>query len=877
MRESMTSMLRYVFLFLVVTSLAAAQAVPDVVAVNEHGLQRRYEIARTEAQRLRASDGMAEVVRLPDLGSAKELVRRLKSLEKGEGRKHDLVLYEAGKPRSTATRRVLTRQVVAELLPGTDATVLQLAVKATAVARPTYAPTYAIFDFADGEAALAAVAVLRAAAGVISAESVLARQHEGRFVPNDPRYAFDASNNTNYLWHLKNIGENGATAGEDVGGIETVWDTYRGNGITIGIVDDGLQWDHPDLSANATNAFHHDWNDTTPNDPRGRLTQDNHGTSCAGVAAAVGNNSVGVVGAAMNARLVGLRLIASPVGDVQEAEAVGWRTDIIHISNNSWGPPDQGTDLAGPGPLARAALEFGANNGRSGRGLIYMWAAGNGNDSGDRSSYDGWNNSPYTLSVGAVDDQGNAASYSENGPNLIISAPSNGTNRQGITTTSNAGYVDDFGGTSSATPLASGIVALMLQANPNLGWRDVQEILIRTARKNAPADADWLVNGAGFNFNHKFGAGVINAQAAVTMARNWTNLGARRSHIVSEANVNAAIPDNNATGIARTFNLTGVEQMRVEQVVLSLGITHPRRGDLDLRITSPSGVTSIFFVPHNDVQADIPLNFPFLSVRHWGENLQGTWTLRITDPTANNVGAYNSARLEFYGTRAAPVAATPVVTSATTVNGRQGSPFSYQITANNNPVSFDATGLPAGLTVNTSTGNISGTPTANGLINITVSATNTAGSGALNVSLNLADTAGNSFAEFRAAYMTLAQQADPNYADPEDDPDHDGISNLLEFALGGQPLSAATTIMPHLTTAAGVTYFEYQVDSYALGIEVTPQFSDTLDSTSWANLVPVLHSQNGSIQTWRVTLPAAGSLQRRFCRIQVSDLSAPRR
>ena len=134
--------------------------------------------------------------------------------------------------------------------------------------------------------------------------------------------------------------------------------------------------------------------------------------------------------------------------------------------------------------------------------MIYMWAAGNGHDKGDRSTYDGWNNSPYTVSIGAVDDRGLMTWYSEHGPNLIVSASSNGANRQAITTTSNAGYTDNFGGTSSATPLASGAVALMLQANPNLGWRDVQEILIRTARKNAPTDREWLVNGAGFNFNH---------------------------------------------------------------------------------------------------------------------------------------------------------------------------------------------------------------------------------------------------------------------------------------------------------------------------------------------------------------------------------------
>lgn len=123
----------------------------------------------------------------------------------------------------------------------------------------------------------------------------------------------------------------------------------------ISIVDDGLQIDHPDLAANSTNNLHRDWNDNTPLDPRGGAT-DNHGTGCAGVAAGVGNNSIGVTGAAMNAQLVGLRLITVAVGDVAEAEVIAWRTDQIHISNNSWGPTDDGKNIGGPGPLARGAL-----------------------------------------------------------------------------------------------------------------------------------------------------------------------------------------------------------------------------------------------------------------------------------------------------------------------------------------------------------------------------------------------------------------------------------------------------------------------------------------------------------------------------------------
>lgn len=870
----MPPMLRVISFFVLGFSFCSAQTLPDVIDVADRGLRQRFEISRTEAQRIRAADGMPEVVTFSMRANAKAAAGHLKALERASGQRHDLVLYEAGKPRTVENRRVVTRQVVVKLGAGADVNALNTATSAIQATLPSYAPGYAILDFDSGEAALVAAALLPTLPGVLEAEAVLARQHHRRFVPNDPRYAFNETTNTAYQWHLKNTGANNGTAGEDIGGIETLWDTYRGNGIMIAIVDDGLQIDHPDLAANATNNLHRDWNDNTPLDPRGRAT-DNHGTGCAGVAAGVGNNGIGITGAAMNAQLVGLRLITVAVGDVAEAEVMAWRTDQIHISNNSWGPTDDGKNIGGPGPLARGALEQGVNTGRGGLGVIYMWAAGNGHDKGDRSTYDGWNNSPFTVSIGASDDQGNATWYSEQGPNLVACAPSNGADRQAITTTNNVGYMDDFGGTSSATPLASGIVALMLQAKPTLGWRDVQEILIRTARKNAPADLDWVVNGAGFNFNHRFGAGVVNAQAAVNMALTWTNLGTRRSHIETQSAIATAIPDNNPTGITRSFNLTTADPMRLEHVLLSLGITHQRRGDLDIRLTAPSGISDVFFVPHNDVNPDLPLNFPLLSVRHWGENIQGTWTVTVSDRTAANTGTLNDLRLEFYGTRGTPLAATPIITSPATVTGQQNTPFTYQIAANNNPTSFAASNLPAGLILNTTSGLISGSPTGTGTVTFNVSATNTAGSGNLDVSLNLDEPAQRTFAQFRQAYLTPEQLDDPDYIDAEDDPDRDGASNLLEFAFGGQPVIGSPAVLPRVTTGSGTSWFEYRVDTTAGGITVTPQYSDSLQSTSWIDAVPSLHSQAGTIQVWRVALPANG-VPRRFYRVEVRDLAAPR-
>jgi len=168
--------------------------------------------------------------------------------------------------------------------------------------------------------------------------------------------------------------------------VEPVWNYpgsgYRGTGVIVGVVDDGLETAHPDLADNVRTDIDYDWNDSTPNDPNPAdpypNTPDDHGTACAGNVAAVGNNSLGVSGSAPEAKLVGLRLIADTTTDSQEADAMNYLKDIIAIKSNSWGPNDQVTTPDGPGTLTKAALKSAAETGRGGKGTIFMWAGGNG-------------------------------------------------------------------------------------------------------------------------------------------------------------------------------------------------------------------------------------------------------------------------------------------------------------------------------------------------------------------------------------------------------------------------------------------------------------------------------------------------------------------
>ena len=337
---------------------------------------------------------------------------------------------------------------------------------------------------------------------------------------------------------------------------------------------------------------------------------------------------------------------------------LGWRTDVIDISNNSWGEADTGQTLFSPGELATAALAHGVSNGRGGRGTIYVWSAGNGRHLGDYANFDGYVNAVETIGVGAVGHRGRQSFYSESGANVLIAAPSgDGEADQGISTTtltSNGTYTDEFSGTSAAAPLVSGVVALMLEANPNLGWRDVQEVLIRSARKVDAISTGWSNNAAGFHFHHGYGAGMVDAAAAVTLATSWQNLSAQQSNESGSTVFLAPIPDNDAGGVTRTLSLSG-DELRIEHALLTVNVDHSYRGDLVITLTSPSGTVSRFSQAHDDPNDDYS-NYTMLSVRHWGEMANGQWTLNVSDASPGDTGKLLAASLKVLGTD--PVAPT---------------------------------------------------------------------------------------------------------------------------------------------------------------------------------------------------------------------------
>ncbi len=679
-------MIRYLAIGCLIASspFAFAIAAGPVVTLRDGSQKTQMELALDEVY-VSGSNPLDRLKKIPLQASMSGMLEYATGYFLNTNDEPKLVFYLANRPRSEQSRRVLTNRMLVETDGTVPMAVLQGLEGVTAGGVVSVGENmYMVSALHPGGVLALADSVVKVG-GVTRVTPELSRKMQTRAVttaPNDTLFGKQ--------WHLRNIVQNkGAVTGMDANVME-VWPSYKGNGIRLAIVDDGLQHTHPDLAPNYLPTYSYNFNNNT-SDPAPDTTVDYHGTSCAGVAGARGSNGIGVSGVAPQVSLVGLRLIGEETVDQQEADAFNYQMNNIEVKSNSWGPPD-GYSAYAPGPLAEAALKNAATNGRGGKGEIFVWAGGNGREYGDNSNLDGYANSIYVIGVGAVDDRGIQASYSESGANLLISAPSSSSGRPGIVTTdlsgtagynsgkttgelSDANYTNDFGGTSSACPVISGVCALMLQANPNLGYRDVQEILMRTAKRVSSSDKGWKANTAGFWTNIAYGAGLVDAKRAVALAKVWNNLPALVKQTTSATGLPQDIPDNIAAGITIPIVVTGTTIDRLEHVVVTFTAEHEYRGDVQVTLTSPTGISSILVPANMDSEADFD-QWKFMTVAHWGENPVGTWKLQVADRVADYTGRVTAVDLNLYGTKGVPLnynkettdTQLPVVTITSPVN-----------------------------------------------------------------------------------------------------------------------------------------------------------------------------------------------------------------
>ncbi|GAB5376345.1 MAG: hypothetical protein AcusKO_28070 [Acuticoccus sp.] len=452
-------------------------------------------------------------------------------------------------------------------------------------------------------------------------------------------------------WHLARLGD-----------IETVWGDWSGHGVTVAVYDDGVDYTHPDLDGTYEAARHL----TIAGAPADAMASwSAHGTAVAGLIGAE-RDGHGTIGVAWGATLTSVDIFAgaasTPDGLAEALAALG----SFDVTNHSWGYwPGFDADAA---VLAQAALfEASLASGRGGLGTLNIKAAGNAaaNANGDALAA-----TRATIVVGAYDDGGALAPYANTGANLLVSAPSSG-GRQGLLTTDLAGtagsdpgdYTADFGGTSAATPLVAGVVALMLEANPALGWRDVATILAYSAREvgsgvgarpAAGEDHGWFLNaardwnGAGLHFSEDYGFGAVDARSAVRMAEAWSRFGTAATS-ANETSLTLA-PVTESTGNALTATFTAAAEITVESLSLSLALRDTDPKDLVVTLASPAGTTTTLMWREAAAVSDAATwQWAFGANAFRGENATGTWALTVRGPAGGAPVTLDTAALTLHG------------------------------------------------------------------------------------------------------------------------------------------------------------------------------------------------------------------------------------
>ncbi len=520
-------------------------------------------------------------------------------------------------------------------------------------------------------------------------------------------------------WHLKNTGQKSyadvaGIVGMDIN-VEPVYSTWGlfGAGVTVAVVDSGLEIAHEDLTANVVPGG--SWNfNTSTTDPTNTATTGDHGTSVSGLIA-MARNTVGGIGVASAASLKGFNLLSSSqllsyyVASLGGSTASPNSSDVA-VFNLSYGTNEKFDYTINT--TVEAQYASGASTLRAGKGALYVKSAGNGftgfgspaavcggaiaiGVSCQNANFDPDNTIPYNIVVGATEATGVKSSYSTAGSALWVSAPggeygrnasvnpgliaaaykpamvtadqsgcTNGYSRTSANTSTfnNGGapnticnYTNTMNGTSSAAPVTSGVIALMLNANPNLTWRDVKRILASTARQlnasiaavtvalsngNYTAEQAWVTNAAGYKFHNWYGFGMVDANAAVTMARTYAvNLGTfTNTGWISSGTISLAIPDNSVNGTSGAGSTLTVPAISVEAVQIKVSVTHPYTGDLGIELTSPSGTKSILKNIRDGFDANVDLvNMVLVSNAFYDEAGAGGWTIKVVDGNAEDI------------------------------------------------------------------------------------------------------------------------------------------------------------------------------------------------------------------------------------------------
>jgi hypothetical protein len=511
-----------------------------------------------------------------------------------------------------------------------------------------------------------------------------------------------------HTWHLGNTGQqsfsnSAGTAGADINQTDF---TASGSGVLVAVSDSGVEGTHEDLSGNFSLQFSKNYYlSSAPWSGEPTVSDSAHGTAVAGIIAASGNNGLGSRGIAYSSTLAGLKYIGAPYSINKVVDQANGVFDVFNYSYGGYS-----CHFESAPQLLINQLKYGTETLRSGKGAIYVKAAGNeyvarisdcfpSISDQDNKYYFGNANLeedhsyPYYIVVGALNAKGQSSSYSTPGSSLWISAPGGefGTTSPAIVTTDlstcdkgyskststkndfedghalnqNCNYTSTMNGTSAATPMISAAAAVLLSVNPSLSWRDVKHILATTAKKTDPDGGPyghpagynlsghtyqqgWVQNAAGYNFHNWYGFGALDLERAMQMARGYTSsLGTFVESTVESIDINFPIPDQSASGTNHQLNFTG--SLTVESVQITVNINHSYIGDLGIELTSPSGTVSKLLNINSGLTQTNISGEVLLSNAFYGEPANGNWRIKVIDGLSDDVGTLVNWKLKIYG------------------------------------------------------------------------------------------------------------------------------------------------------------------------------------------------------------------------------------